>query len=92
MESGPDNMVDQPANVLENKAHPWKPGTMVRVRNTQPLYRLPTVRVSSTFLVLMQPRSLVMYVDCDGPHVARMVKVIYGEIIGWTYRDAVTGE
>jgi hypothetical protein len=69
-----------------DKAHPWKPGTLVKTCGKDiPLFKTP--RAGSFAFLQIPPGELVMYVDCEAN---RMYKVVYGENIGWTYSDAVT--
>jgi len=69
--------------------HPWKPGTMVKTcEKDVPLFKSPKAYNSFAF-VKIPINQWVMYTDCEGDSVARMVKVVHGEQIGWTYLDAV---
>jgi len=75
----------------EAKAHPWKPGTLLRLVTSSPLFRNPLV-AKSFAMASLACGTVVMYTDCDSTSMqepARMVQVVHGELIGWIYRDVV---
>lgn len=63
------------------KHHLWPPGTILWANSECHLWKKPTIGWAS--FCFIPNKTPIMYLDCR----ANMIQILYGEFVGWGYRD-----